>query len=79
MQEGKQEVIIVVFLVKLCRKSTTCIVPLKCRLFNPFMPNGFFYNHSLDWSISNIRGVWLVFIIAMFYLPMSDLWDTRLK
>ena len=30
------------------------------------MPNGFFYNHSLDRSISNIRDVWLVFIIAMF-------------
>ena len=32
--------------------------------FNPFMPNELFYKHSLDRSISNIRGVWLVFIIC---------------
>ena len=30
------------------------------------MPNGFFYLHSLDCPISNIRGVWLVFIITIF-------------
>ena len=29
--------------------------------FNSFMPNELFYNHSLDRSISYIRGVWLVF------------------
>ena len=35
-------------------------------LFNPFMPNGFFYHNSLDTSIFYIRGVWVVFIIIMF-------------
>ena len=29
-------------------------------LINPFMPNGLFYHNSLDLSISNTRGVWLV-------------------
>ena len=33
---------------------------------NPFMPSGFFYINSLDRFISNIRGVWLAFIIVMF-------------
>ena len=33
---------------------------------NPFMPSGIFYLRSLDRSISNMRGVWLVFIITMF-------------
>ena len=28
------------------------------------MPNGLFYLHSSDRSISNIRGIWLVFIIS---------------
>ena len=72
----------------------------------PFIPNGLLYLHSLDWSISNISGVWLVFIITMLIeihvlnansvepdqtprsaasdrgllcLPMSLLWNTRLK
>ena len=31
------------------------------------MPNRLFYLHSSDPSISNIRGVWLVFIITIFY------------
>ena len=26
---------------------------------NPFIPGGFFYPNSLDWSISSKRGVWL--------------------
>ena len=30
------------------------------------MPNELFYNHSLDRSIYNIRGAWLVFIITSF-------------
>ena len=30
------------------------------------MPNGLFYNHISDRSVSNIWGVWLVFIITMF-------------
>ena len=30
------------------------------------MPSGLFYLESLDRSISNKRGVWLVFIITMF-------------
>ena len=34
---------------------------------NPFMPNGFFSLNHLDQSISNIRDVWVVFIITMFY------------
>ena len=33
---------------------------------NPFMASGFFYHNTLDWSISYIRGVRLVFIIIMF-------------
>ena len=61
---------------------------------NSFMPSGLFHLKSLDRSISHIRVVWLVFIITMFFfrteitnivdpglhcLPMSLLWDTRLK
>ena len=30
------------------------------------MPNGLLYLHSLDRSISNIRGVWLVLLLACF-------------
>ena len=43
------------------------------------MSNGFFYRHSLDRSISNIRGVWLTLIIiivyrkSFFYSSASDL------
>ena len=33
---------------------------------NLFMRNGLFYLNSLDRSILNIRGVWLVFIIPCF-------------
>ena len=36
-------------------------------IINPFMPNELFYHKSLDWSISSGRGVWLVFIMTMFY------------
>ena len=70
------------------------------------MPSGLLYLHSPDWSISNIRGVWLVLLLSCFKqipvfnannvdpdqtprsaasdlglhcLPMSLLWDTRLK
>ena len=36
--------------------------------FNPFVPSGFFYTHSLNWSISiYIRDIWLVFINTIFY------------
>ena len=31
------------------------------------MPNDIFYLYYSDGSISNIKGVWLVFIVAMFY------------
>ena len=34
---------------------------------NPFMPNELFYLHSSDLFISNIRGVWLIFINTVFY------------
>ena len=30
------------------------------------MPNGLFYLNSLDRSISNRRGVWLIFLIVWF-------------
>ena len=36
-------------------------------IINPCMPSVFFYFNSLDKFISYIRGVWLVFIIVMFY------------
>ena len=36
-------------------------------VLNPSMPVGFFHHNSLDRSISNRRGVWLVFIIIKFY------------
>ena len=36
------------------------------RLLNLFMPSGLFYLKPLVRSISNIRGVWLVFIIILF-------------
>ena len=35
--------------------------------FITFIPNGLFLFHSVDRSISNIRGAWLVFIITMLY------------
>ena len=35
-------------------------------LFNPFMPNGFFYLNSLNRFISYIKVVWLVFIVTIF-------------
>ena len=35
-------------------------------IINPFMPNGFFYLHSLGWSISNIRGDWLALLLSCF-------------
>ena len=31
------------------------------------MPSGLFYLNPTDSSISNMMGVWLVFIITMFY------------
>ena len=36
---------------------------MRCLVINPFMPNGLFYNHSLDRSISSIRvsGQFLLF------------------
>ena len=34
---------------------------------NPFMPSALFYLSSLNRFISNIRGVWLGFIIIMFW------------
>ena len=34
---------------------------------NPFKPNGLFYPYSLDRVITTRRGVWLVFVITMFY------------
>ena len=37
------------------------------KIFDPFIPSGLFYLNSLDRSISYIRGIWLVFIIFMFY------------
>ena len=44
-------------------KSEIISKSAKVSTFNPFMPNELFYNHSLDLSISNIRGVCLAFII----------------
>ena len=70
------------------------------------MPNGLLYLYSLDQSISNIGGVWLVLLLPCFieipvfnansvdpdqmlciaasdlgphFLPMSHLWDDKLK
>ena len=54
MQESKQEIIKVVSRVRMAK-------------INRFMPNGLLCLHSLDRSISNIRGVMLVYIITMFY------------
>ena len=34
--------------------------------FNPIMSSGLLYLNSLDCSISNRRGVWLVFISTIF-------------
>ena len=31
------------------------------------MPSGLFYNNYVDGFIYNIRSVWLVFIVTMFY------------
>ena len=35
-------------------------------ILNPFMLSGLFYLESLDKSISNIRGVWLVFLLPRY-------------
>ena len=35
--------------------------------FYQFMPNGLFYLHSSDRSISTIKHVWFVFVMTMFY------------
>ena len=40
-------------------------------MLNPFKPSGLFYLNSLDRSISCTRGVWLVFIIIIFYKKKS--------
>ena len=40
---------------------------------NPFLPNGYFYCNSLDRSISNRKGVWLVIIIKMLIgIPLCN-------
>ena len=39
-------------------------------LHNLFMPSGFFCFNSLDWSISNRKGVWLMSIITMFFIEI---------
>ena len=42
-------------------------------VFNPFMPNGLSYIQSSDWSISNIRGVWLILLLPCFIeIPVSN-------
>ena len=45
----------------------TVFYPKYSDTLNPFMPSGLFYLKSLDRSISYIRGVWLVFIITVFF------------
>ena len=45
-------------------------------LVDPFMPSGPSYLNSLDWSISNRRNVWLVFISAMFLQKFLHLMQT---
>ena len=39
----------------------------KILLLNQCMPNGLFYLNYLDRSISKRRGVWLLFVVTMFY------------
>ena len=41
------------------------------------MPSGFFYLQSLDWSISSITSVWLVFIVTMFYRNHSPVFHAN--
>ena len=36
------------------------------KYINPFIQNGLFYLNSLDQPISNIKGIWLFFIITRF-------------
>ena len=38
---------------------------------NPFIPSELCYLNFLDRSFSNRRGVWLVFIVTMFYRNSS--------
>ena len=40
---------------------------IKEAIFRTLNPSGCFYLQSSDRSISNVRGVWLVFIVNMFY------------
>ena len=46
----------------LIRQVALCFMSI-----NPFILNWLFYLHSVDWPISDIMGVWLVFIITMSY------------
>ena len=43
---------------------------------NPFMPNALFYLYTSDRSIFYIRGVWLVFINAIFLKKFLYLMQT---
>ena len=45
-------------LVMLIQEYAGCVFA-----FNPFMPAGLFYLHSLDRSISSIRSIWLILLL----------------
>ena len=49
-----------------CLPKHACLNTKDEFLFHLFTRNRLFYLNSSDWSISNIRGVWLVFIIIIF-------------
>ena len=45
-----------------CSGFRNAFLPEASSMINPFKSNGLFYLHSLDRSISSIRGVWLEFL-----------------
>ena len=48
-------------------------IKLYSPVFSPFLPSGFSYLNSLDWSISKRRGVWFVLLVVCFIkIPVSN-------
>ena len=66
--ENKREKVKIRFfsLVQNKMPNTAFILSILNLQFSPFILNGLSYLNCLDMSISNRRGVWVVFIIAMF-------------
>ena len=60
------------FIVHICTEDFISHCAANFQFINPFMPSGLFCLKTLDRSVSDIRGVWLVLIVTMF-LEISEL------